>query len=113
MARAKGSKARFGTTLAQSGGKNTTFGGGKGGTPLTRNVTKSQSEGSGMQGGFNRYTIRTEGGDSTEMKIARKRAGAPPPVHPGDSQQVTGIVRPKQLPPTLRGSTNAAKGKYR
>lgn len=113
MARAKGSKFRGGTSLAQSGGRNTTFGGGKGGTPLSKNVTKGQSEGTGMQGGFNKYTIRTEGGDSTEMKVARKRAGAPPPVHPGDSTQVTGIRKPKILPPVLRGSTNALKGKYR
>lgn len=102
-----------GVTLAQSGGRNTTFGGGKGGTPLSRNVTKGQAEGTGKQGGFNQYTIRTEGGNNTEMKVARKRAGAPPPVHPGDSQQVTGIVRPRQLPPTLRGSTQATTGKYR
>lgn len=113
MAKAKGSKFRGGTSLAQSGGKNTTFGGGKGGTPLSRNVTKNQAEGSGLQGGFNRYTVRTEGGNNTAMKVARKKAGAPPPVHPGDSQQVTGIVRPKQLPPVLRGSTYATKGQYR
>jgi hypothetical protein len=112
MAR-KGRSGRSSVTLAQSGGRNTTFGGGKGGVPLSRNVTKGASEGTGMQGGFNRYTIRTEGGDRTSMKVARKNAGAPPPVHPGDSKQVTGIVRPKQLPPVLRGSTYANKGQYR
>lgn len=112
MARAKGSKARFGVSLAQSGGRDTSFGGGKGGTKQTKGVTTAKVEGSGMQGGFNKYAIRAEGGNMTPAG-KKGRVGAPPPVHPGDSTQVTGIRRPKQLPPVLRGSTNALKGKYR
>lgn len=104
---------KTGVSLAQSGGRNTTFGGGKGGTKLTRGVTADKKLGSGTQNGVNRYTIRSAGGNATPIKGVRKRAGAPPPVHPGDSKQVTGIVRPKQLPPVLRGSTFATKGKYR
>lgn len=106
-------KGSPGLGFAQSGGRDTSFGGGKGGTALTKGVTKTPAEGTGRQGGFNPYTIRGEGGDKTPAKVARKSAGPPPPVHPGDSKQVTGIVRPKQLPPVLRGSTNALKGKYR
>jgi hypothetical protein len=106
-------KGSPGLGFAQSGGRDTTFGGGRGGTPLTKGVTKTPPEGTGMQGGFNQYTIRGEGGDNTPANTGRGKVGAPPPVHPGDSKQVTGIVKVKQLPPVLRGSTNALKGKYR
>lgn len=106
-------KGSPGLGFAQSGGRDTSFGGGKGGTALTKGVTKTPVEGSGKQGGFNPYTIRGEGGDKTPAKGKRPRAGAPPPVHTGNSKQVTGIVKVKQLPPVLRGSTNALKGKYR
>lgn len=102
-----------GLGFAQSGGRDTTFGGGKGGTPLTRNVTKGASEGSGKQGGFNQYTIRGAGGDTTPAKTKKPRAGAPPPVHPGDSKQVAGIVKIRQEAPVQRGSQQFLKGKYR
>jgi hypothetical protein len=104
---------RTGVSLAQSGGRNTTFGGGKGGTKLSRGVTADKKIGSGTQNGVNRYTIRATGGNDTPAKGKRKRAGAPPPVHAGGAGMATAIVRPKQLPPVLRGSTNATKGKYR
>jgi hypothetical protein len=110
MARAKGSKFRGGTSLAQSGGKNTTFGGGKGGTAQTRLATANKREGTGQTANGAKYAIRSAAGDDAPVG-GKPRVGGPPPLRGGKGMQA--IVKPKALKPVLRGSTNAAKGEYR
>lgn len=75
MARAKGG-------TAQSGGKNHTFGGGKGGTKLTRGVTFGRKIAKGRFNSGTNYNLRTDGGDNTLGGFS-SHVGSPPPVHPG------------------------------
>lgn len=89
--------------FAQSGGRNTTFGGGKGGTAASRTSTSNKKEGTGSQNGVNRYTIRSESGDSAKTTLKGK-VGGPPPVHAGGDGHATAIVRPHQRKPFLKGS---------
>jgi hypothetical protein len=110
---AKG-RSNKGASLAQSGGRDTSFGGGKGGNAYGKQATRAAVRGSGKMNTGSSYQIRNAGGNNTLVPSGDKRnAAPPPPVHPGDSKQVTGIRRPKQLPPVLRGSTYALKGKYK
>jgi hypothetical protein len=75
---------RKGTSLAQSGGINHTFGGGKGGTSQSKGVTQGRKIGKGkLNNGLN-YNVRTEGGSST-LKSASFHVGPPPPVHAGQA----------------------------
>lgn len=71
-----------GNGFAQSGGKNSTFGGGKGGTRETKQVTQGKKIGKGTLNNGLKYNVRTEGGSATLLPETF-RVGAPPPVHPG------------------------------
>lgn len=104
MAKSKG----FG--LAQSGGRNRTFGGGKGGTPLTQGTSAGKSEGATHLGNGTSATIRAAAGDASPRKL-KGRAGAPPPVNP-PGNPVT-FNKPHALPPVLRGSQQGKTAKYR
>jgi hypothetical protein len=88
---------------AQSGGKNTTFGGGKGGTPLSKQVTKGAVRGKGVNGVGLDYNIRSTGGDAT-LQPQTFRAGATPPQHTGGLQKPVQSLR-KQRPPYRAGSS--------
>lgn len=71
---------------AQSGGKNTTFGGGKGGTKLTRDVTKGGARGRGVNGAGLDYTIRSSMGDKT-LASSKETVGGSPPLTSGGLQK--------------------------
>jgi hypothetical protein len=83
---------------AQSGGRNTTFGGGKGGTPLSKNVTKGAKIGSGVNGAGLDYTIRTQGGQNT-LASASFRVGGTPPQTTGGLQKPIQSLRRILKPP--------------
>lgn len=94
-------KARKGVSLAQSGGINRTFGGGKGGTAQSKPVTKGRKIGSGkMNNGLN-YNVRTEGGNAT-LVPAKFKAGKTPPLSGGSAG--TKIHEIKVRPPFKQGS---------
>ena len=65
--------------LAQSGGINKTFGGGKGGTAASRKSTTDRKIGSGRMNNGLQYNIRSMGGDKA-MVGDTPTVGAPPPV---------------------------------
>lgn len=72
--------------LAQSGGINHSFGGGKGGTKNSKGVTAGRKIGGGTNIAGLRYTTRTEGGNNTLVRKGYS-VGAPPPLNPpGDIQ---------------------------
>ena len=77
---------------AQSGGINHTFGGGKGGTKLSKNVTKGGSEGHGRNGVGLDYTIRSSGGDKT-VAPWHGRVGGTPPLTTGGLQKPVQSLR--------------------
>jgi hypothetical protein len=85
---------------AQSGGKNTTFGGGKGGTKLSRNVTKGGVRGSGRNGAGLDYNIRSSGGDAT-LATTGFHVGSTPPQMSG------GLQKPIQSLRKVRGQPKA------
>ena len=85
MAGSSGNKGfKGGVSPAQSGGRNTTFGGGKGGTAESRKATKEPKVGSGRLNNGLAYNIRNEAGDNARVKQTGG-IGHPPPVHPGGS----------------------------
>jgi hypothetical protein len=88
---------------AQSGGRNTTFGGGKGGVPLSKNVTKGAVRGKGVNGAGLDYNIRSAGGDKT-LDPASFRVGGTPPQTSGGLQKPIQSLR-RQRPPTVAGSS--------
>lgn len=71
-----------GNGLAQSGGINHTFGGGKGGTPRSKKATNDKVEGSGRLNNGLHYSVRNPAGDQARVPQTGK-IGSPPPVHPG------------------------------
>jgi hypothetical protein len=83
---------------AQSGGKNTTFGGGKGGTKLTKQVTKGAKRGTGRNGVDLEYNIRSAGGDATLMPQSF-RVGGSPPLRSGKPQAPIQSLRKINKPP--------------
>jgi hypothetical protein len=85
---------------AQSGGRNTTFGGGKGGTKLTKNVTKGGTRGRGRNSAGLDYNIRSSGGDAT-LDPASFRVGGTPPQTSG------GLQKPIQSLRKVRGQPKA------
>ena len=88
--------------LAQSGGRDTTFSGGTGGVPLSRNVTKGAVEGTNVNGVGLTYNVRSSVGDKTEMPW-RGTAGSTPPQATGGLQKPIQSLR-KILPPFHAGS---------
>lgn len=103
MAKKKSSGHPGSSGLAQSGGRNTTFGGGKGGTKLTKGVTQGRKIGKGVLNSGLDYTVRTEGGDKT-LTSQGFHVGAPPPVHPG-GKGATGIHKVKVQKPVTGGGS--------
>lgn len=104
MAKKKGKKAfsgsggASGTGLAQSGGINHTFGGGKGGTAQTKPVTQGRKVGSGrLNNGLN-YNVRSDGGDDS-MTPFKGKIGTTPPLRGKPAKTVPVTVRP----PAYRG----------
>jgi hypothetical protein len=91
--------------LAQSGGRATTFTGGTGGVPLSKNVTKGAIEGTNVNGVGLTYNVRTAGGDKTTTPW-RGTAGATPPQNTGGLQKPIQSLR-KILPPWKAGSQGA------
>jgi len=87
--------------LAQSGGRNTTFGGGKGGTAASRKSTTERKVGSTKLNNGLRANIRTESGDNARVKRTGS-IGAPPPLmtHSG-----TKISKVKVQKPARGGSS--------
>lgn len=79
------------TSLAQSGGKNSTFGGGKGGTKFSRGVTVGRRIGFTTIRGL-RAAIRTEGGNNNPARQTG-RVGHPPPLRTGGKKLVKATVR--------------------
>jgi len=74
--------ARKGRSLVQSGGKASSFGGGKGGTKLSRGATAFRKIGSGVMNNGLRYNVRSNGGNLT-LGGFRGRIGRPPKLNPG------------------------------
>lgn len=99
------SRQQAGPSLAQSGGKNSSFGGGKGGTALTRGVTSGAKLGRGMFNSGTSYNIRGDGGNATRVPF-KGRVGKPPPVHPG-GKGITQIIKSKiRKPEGYSGGSN-------
>ncbi len=94
-------KSKRSTSLAQSGGINKTFGGGKGGTALSKPVTKGRRIGTGKTNNGLDYNIRTEGGNAT-LVPARFKAGKTPPLSGGGAATKTVPVTIKK--PFRQGS---------
>lgn len=65
--------------LAQSGGINKTFGGGKGGTAASRKSTTSRVTTTGVLNNGVGYRVRTTGGDDQKTSLGA-RIGQPPPL---------------------------------
>lgn len=81
-----------GVSLAQSGGINKTFGGGKGGTKSSKPVTQGRKVGSGtLNNGLN-YNIRSDGGDDS-MTPFSGRVGTTPPLRAGTKKEAKVTVR--------------------
>lgn len=96
------------SSQAQSGGINSSFGGGKGGTDQSRGVTQGRKIGTGrLNNGLN-YNVRTEGGNKT-LKPDSFKVGEPPPVHPGGSAG-TKIHKVKIMKPAHGGSGGKVYG---
>lgn len=91
-----------GVSLAQSGGRNTTFGGGKGGVPLSKGVTHDKTIDHGRLNSGTGYTLRADTGNNTPYP-AKRTVGKPPPVHPG-GKGVTKIIKPTIRRPAVGGS---------
>lgn len=81
MAKNSGNGKGFkgGVSPAQSGGINHTFGGGKGGTALSRGTTAGRKIGGGRNNAGLEYAVRSEGGDKT-LKSKTFHVGMPPPI---------------------------------
>lgn len=81
-------KGRFGhpgsSGLAQSGGINQTFGGGKGGTAASKKATHDGKRGTTRLNNGLDATIRNEPGDNARVKQTGL-IGKPPPIRGGDS----------------------------
>lgn len=92
MAKSSGNGKGFkgGVSPAQSGGINHTFGGGKGGTELSRGTTAGRKIGGGRNNAGLDYAIRSAGGDKT-LKPATFHVGTPPPVVTEASKHKTRI----------------------
>jgi hypothetical protein len=88
--------------LAQSGGINHTFGGGKGGTAQSKPVTRGRKIGGGTTNAGLHYTTRTEGGNSTLVPKSFS-VGGPPPLHGGSAVGKTKKVKVQK--PFRGGST--------
>lgn len=89
----KGSYGHPGSSgLAQSGGRNTTFGGGKGGTATFKADTNQRRIGGGVNNAGLDYSVRTEGGGKS-LKPASFHVGAPPPLRGGESATKTVKVK--------------------
>lgn len=73
--------SKRGVSLAQSGGINHTFGGGKGGTKQSKVVTRGRIIGRTTWNGLS-VAIRSPFGNLTTRRSTGK-AGAPPPVRGG------------------------------
>src|SRR5215213_5901994 len=86
--------------LAQSGGKNSTFGGGKGGTKESRTSTNDRRIGKLTVNGLS-ASVRTVTG-SKAMTAFFKRVGKPPPMRGGG---MTNTVQPTIRRPVRRGSS--------
>jgi hypothetical protein len=84
---------------AQSGGRNTTFGGGKGGTKLSRDVTKGGSRGKNVNGAGLSYTIRSTGGDKTLESQSFRVGGTPPQTAGGLQKPIQSMrrIRPRPI----------------
>lgn len=110
MAKGKSKTGHPGSSgLAQSGGRNTTFGGGKGGTPLSKGVTKDRKIGSGRLNNGLEYTTRSTGGNST-LVPKTFRVGPPPPLHPGGKGSTATRKVKVQIPPRGGSSTGKVVG---
>jgi hypothetical protein len=92
MAKGKGQYGHPGSSgQAQSGGRNTTFGGGKGGTAESRGVTQGRKIARGRLNNGLGYNVRTEGGSST-LKPESFHVGQPPPLRGGDSTKTKKVT---------------------
>jgi hypothetical protein len=94
--------SRQGPGSAQSGGRDTTFGTERGGTKLTKNVTRGGAEGTNQNGVGLSYTVRSSGGDATSTPW-KGTAGGTPPQYTGGEQQPIQSMR-KINPPPRAGS---------
>lgn len=98
-----GSNAGGGSSKqAQSGGRNTTFGGGKGGTKLTKNVTKGATRGSGVNSAGLTYNIRSSMGDKTLDPASFKVGGTPPQTTGGLQQPIQNL---RKIRPPVKGGS--------
>ena len=88
--------------LAQSGGRDTTFGTEGGGVPLTKKVTQGATEATGVNGVGLTYNVRSAGGDRTQTPW-KGTAGGTPPQYTGGLQKPIQDLR-KQRPPVRGGS---------
>jgi len=92
MAKKKGMSGLPGSAgkgqIAQSGGKNHTFGGGKGGTRLSREVTKGRAIDRGRNSAGLDYTVRSPGGDKTMLREGFHVGGTPPQTTGGDQSSI-------------------------
>jgi hypothetical protein len=91
--------------LAQSGGRDTTFGTARGGTKLTRNVTRGGVEGQNQNGVGLQYNVRSATGDQTSAPW-KGTVGATPPQYTGGLQKPIQSLR-NQRPPAKAGSEDA------
>lgn len=93
MAKGKGKYGHPGDAgLAQSGGINHTFGGGKGGTAQSKPVTRGRRLGGGTTNAGLQYNTRTEGGNNALVPKSF-RVGGPPPLHAGGPTTKTKKVK--------------------
>lgn len=83
-----------GPNPAQAGGRNSTFGGGKGGTKYTKGTTQGRKIGNAMRNGL-KVAIRTETGDATRV-ASTGGVGHPPPImgHTGGKLRKRKIQKP-------------------
>jgi hypothetical protein len=88
---------------AQSGGRDTSFGGGKGGTKLTKGVTAGNKRGQGVDGAGLTYNIRNAGGDKTLQSQVGKVGGTPPQTTGGLQKPVQSLRR---IRPPVRGGSS-------
>jgi hypothetical protein len=100
-------KRKNNTSLAQSGGINHTFGGGKGGTAQSKPVTAGRKIGGGRTNAGLDYNVRTEGGSKT-LVPGKFHVGTPPPLHGGDAASKT--VKVKVQKPLRGGSGGTVRG---
>jgi hypothetical protein len=77
-----------GSGLAQSGGKASTFGGGKGGTKLSKGVTSSRTIDRARNSAGLDVAIRSPEGDLSMVRESFRVGGTPPQTTGGDQTSI-------------------------